>query len=338
MLATLHLLWMYAANRFKSRRRLEAENLFLRHQLNIVLRRAPRGLRLHGSDRALLVWMTWLWPSLLSLSRVVQPDTILRWHRTGFRAYWRWKSRRRAGRPRISCELRELIRQMSKENSLWGAPRIHRELLKLGFAIAESTVSKYMIRHRGPPSQTWRTFLRNHAEAIAAIDLCVVPTLTFERLFAFLIVGHGRRQLLWFAVTRQPTAEWLAQQVVQAFPWETAPAYLIRDNDGAYGQMFTSRLRTMGIRDRPISPRSPWQNSYVERLIGTLRRDCLDHVLIFSEQHLRQVLKSYALYYNEARTHLGLSKDTPLPRTIQCSGIISATPVLSGLHHRYARI
>ena len=210
--------------------------------------------------------------------------------------------------------------------------------MKLGFAIAESTVSKYMIRHRGPPSQTWRTFLRSHAEAIAAIDLCVVPTLTFERLFAFLIVGHGRRQLLWFAVTRQPTAEWLAQQVVQAFPWETAPAYLIRDNDGAYGQMFTSRLRTMGIRDRPISPRSPWQNSYVERLIGTLRRDCLDHVLIFSEQHLRQVLKSYALYYNEARTHLGLSKDTPLPRTIQCSGIISATPVLSGLHHRYARI
>jgi hypothetical protein len=183
MLATLHLLWMYAANRFKSRRRLEAENLFLRHQLNIVLRRAPRGLRLHGSDRALLVWMTWLWPSLLSLSHVVQPDTILRWHRTGFRAYWRWKSRRRDGRPRISCELRELIRQMSKENSLWGAPRIHGELLKLGFAIAESTVSKYMIRHRGPPSQTWRTFLRNHAEAIAAIDLCVVPTLTFERLF-----------------------------------------------------------------------------------------------------------------------------------------------------------
>src|SRR6266508_2798793 len=174
---------------------------------------------------------------------------------------------------------------MSKENPLWGAPRIHGELLKLGFEIAESTVSKYMIRRRGPPSQTWRTFLANHADAIAAIDLYVVPTLAFERLFAFLIMGHGRRQLLWFAVTRHPTAEWLAQQIVEAFPWDKAPTYLVRDNDGAYGQAFLTRVRTMGIRDRPISPRSPWQNPYVERLIGTLRRDCLDHVLIFGERH-----------------------------------------------------
>ena len=227
---------------------------------------------------------------------------------------------------------------MSKENPLWGAPRIHGELLKLGFEIAESTVSKYMIRHRGPPSQTWRTFLRNHADAIAAIDLCVVPTLTFERLFAFLVVGHGRRQLLWFAVTRHPTAEWLAQQIVEAFPWDTAPGYLIRDNDGAYGETFTNRLRTMGIRDRPISPRSPWQSPYVERLIGTIRRECLDHLLVFGEQHLRQVLESYSLYYSQTRTHLGLSKDVPLRRAIQRYGTITATPVLSGLHHRYARI
>jgi transposase InsO family protein len=168
--------------------------------------------------------------------------------------------------------LRGLIRRMSGENPLWGAPRIHGELLKLGFKIAESTVSKYMIRRRGPPSQTWRTFLRSHAEAIAAIDLCVVPTLTFERLFAFLVLGHGRRQLLWFAVTRNPTPEWLAQQIVQAFPWNTAPTYLVRDNDRAYGSAFTRRLRAMGIRDRPTSPRSPWQNPCAERLIGTLRR------------------------------------------------------------------
>jgi len=168
---------------------------------------------------------------------------------------------------------------MSKENPLWGAPRIHGELLKLGFEIAESTVSKYMIRRRGPPSQTWRTFLRNHAEAIAAIDLCVVPTVRFECLFAFLVLGHGRRQLLWFAVTRHPTAEWLAQQIVEAFPWTAAPTYLVRDNDGAYGQAFTRRLRTMGIRDRPTSPRSPWQNAYVERLIGTttIRTTIWDH-------------------------------------------------------------
>ena len=191
------------------------------------------------------------------------------------------------------------MRRMSEENPLWGAPRIHGELLKLGFKVAESTVSKYMIRRRGPPSQTWRTFLRNHAEAIAAIDLCVVPTLSFECLFAFLVLGHGRRQLLWFAVTRNPTAEWLAQQIVQAFPWNTAPTYLVRDNDGAYGQAFTRRRRTMGIRDRPTSPRSPWQNPYAERLIGTLRRECLDHVLIFGERHLRRILALYSSYYND---------------------------------------
>ena len=338
MLGFLLLLRTFVSNPFRSRRRLEVENLFLRHQLNIALRGAPHHLRLRRSDRALLVWMTWLWPSLLGLSRVVQPDTILRWHRAGFRAYWRWKSRGRPGRPRVSRELRELIQRMNKENPLWGAPRIHGELLKLGLEIAESTVSKYMIRRGGPPSQTWRTFLHNHAHTIAAIDLCVVPTLTFECLFAFVVVGHDRRQLLWFAVTRHPTAEWLAQQIVEAFPWGTAPTYLVRDNDGAYGQAFTSRVRAMGIRDRPISPRSPWQNPYVERLIGTLRRDCLDHVLIFGERHLRRVLTMYSRYYNETRTHLGLSKDAPGRRAVQRSGTIIAIPILSGLHHRYARI
>ena len=338
MLALMQLFVAFVSNRFKSPRRLEIENLYLRHQLNIALRQTRHRFRLKGADRALMVWMTWLWPSILSLSRVVQADTILRWHRAGFRAYWRWKSRRRSGRPGIARELREVIRQMSRQNPLWGAPRIHGELLKLGFEVAESTVSKYMIRHRGPPSQSWRTLLHNHAHAIAAIDLCVVPTATFERLFAFLVIGHSRRQLLWFAVTRHPTAEWLAQQIVEAFPWDTVPTYVIRDNDCSYGDTFTARLRAMGIRDRPISPRSPWQNAYVERLIGTLRRDCLDHVLIFGEAHLRGVLTAYTSYYNEARTHLGLWKDTPLPRAVQRSGAIVAVPILSGLHHRYARI
>lgn len=215
MLAILHLLGTLVADLFRSRCRLEVENLFLRHQLNIALRRAPNCPRLRGRDRALLVWLTWLWPSLLGLARVVQPDTILRWHRAGFQAYWRCKSRGQPGRPKIERKLRELIRRMSKENPLWGAPRIHGELLKLGFEIAESTVSNYMVKHRGPPSQTWQTFLPNHADAIAAIHLCVVPTVTFECLFAFLVVGHGRRPLLWFAVTRHPTAEWLSQQIVE---------------------------------------------------------------------------------------------------------------------------
>jgi transposase InsO family protein len=338
MLAILHLLVMFVADIFKSRRRVEAENLFLRHQLNIALRQAPPRLRLRGSDRALLVWMTRLWPSLIGVAQVVQPETILRWHRAGWKAFWRWKSRKRAGRPKIDRGLRDLIRRMSNENQQWGASRIHGELLMLGFEVAQSTVSKYMVRGGTPPSQSWKTFLRNHAQAIAAIDLCVVPTLTFERLFAFLVLGHGRRQLLWFEVTRHPTAEWLARQVTEAFPWTSAPAYLVRDNDGAYGHVFKSRVRAMGIRDRPISPGSPWQNGYAERLIGTVRRECLDRMLIFSESHLRRVLASYAAYYNQARTHLALQKDAPLHRAVQRSGVIVAIPILSGLHHQYVRI
>jgi transposase InsO family protein len=227
---------------------------------------------------------------------------------------------------------------MSKENSLWGASRIHGELLMLGFEVAQSTVSKYMVRGRNPPSQTWKIFLGNHAEAIATIDICVVPTVTFDLLFAFLVLGHGRRELLWFEVTRHPTAEWLARQITEAYPWASAPAYLVRDNDRAYGHVFTSRVRAMGIRDRPISPGSPWQNGYVERLIGTLRRECLDHVLIFGETHLRQILTLYASYYNQSRTHLSLRKNAPIGRSVQRYGTVAATPILSGLHHRYARI
>jgi len=210
MFTAFHALGMFVVDLFKSRCRLEAENLFLRHQLNVALRRAGPRPRLCGSDRALLALMTMFWPSLLGVAQVVQPDTILRWHRAGFNMFWHWKSRNRAGRPRIDCGLRDLIQRMSRENPLWGASRIHGELLMLGFEVAQSTVSKYMTRPSRPPSQTWKTFLRNHAEAIAAIDMCVVPTLSFDLLFAFLVLGHGRRQLLWFEVTRHPTAEWLA--------------------------------------------------------------------------------------------------------------------------------
>ena len=283
MLAILHLLVMFVADIFESRRRLEAENLFLRHQLNIVLRRAPPRLRLHGSDRALLVWMTRVWPTLLDVSQVVKPETILRWHRSGFNAFWRWKSRNRAGRPKVDRELRDLIRRMGSENPLWGAPRIHGELLMLGFEVAQSTVSKYMVRGRRSPSQSWKTFLQNHAEAIAAVDMCVVPTLTFERLFAFLVLGHGRRQLLWFEVTRHPTAEWLARQITEAFPWASAPSYLVRDNDGAYGYVFLAPGHghgyprpadltpvpmakwSCGASDRDCAPRVPRSNADLRR-------------------------------------------------------------------------
>jgi transposase InsO family protein len=248
------------------------------------------------------------------------------------------KSRNRAGRPRIDRGLCDLIQRMSRENRLLGAPRIHGELLMLGFEVAQSTVSKYIERRPRPPSQTWKTFLQNHAEAIAAIDMWVVPTLTFDLLFAFLVVGHGRRQLLWIEVTRHPTAEWLARQITEAFPWSSAPAYLVRDNDRAYGHAFTSRVRAMGIRDRPISPRSPWQNGVAERLIGTLRRKCLDQLVIFGEAHLRRVLAAFADYYNQTRPHLALQKDAPLRRAVQRTGSIIAVPVLGGLHHQYVRI
>jgi transposase InsO family protein len=280
MFAILHALGMLVTDLFKPRCRLEAENLFLRHQLAVALRRAPRRLRLRRSDRALLIWMTKLWPSLIGATQVVQPEIILRWHRAGSKVFWRWKSRNRAGRPKIDRGLRDLIQRMSGENRLWGASRIHGELLMLGFEVAQSTVSKYMARPSNPPSQTWKTFLQNHAEAIAAIDMCIVPTLTFDLLFALLVLGHGRRQLLWFEVTRRPTAEWLARQITEAFPWASAPAYLVRDNDRAYGHIFTSRVRAMGIRDRPISPGSPWQNGIAERLIRTVRRECLDYILV----------------------------------------------------------
>jgi transposase InsO family protein len=338
MFAILYALGMFVADLFKSRCRLEAENLLLRHQLTIALRRAPPRLRLLGSDRALLIWMTRFWSSLLDAVQVVQPETVLRWHRACFRMFWRWKSRHRAGRPRIDRGLRDLIRRMSRENPLWGASRIHGELLMLGFEIAQSTVSKYMVRRQNPPSQPWKTFLRNQAEAISAIDMCIVRTLTFDLLSAFLVLGHGRRQLLWFEVIRHPTAEWLARQITEAFPWTSAPAYLVRDNDRAYGYVFTSRVRAMGIRDRPIAPGSPWQNGCAERLIGKLRRECLDQVVIFSEMHLRRILSAYAAYYNQARTHLALQKDAPSHRAVRRSGTIVDIPILAGLHHQYVRI
>lgn len=338
MFSILYALGMAIADLAKSRARLEAEILLLRHQLNVALRRVPPRVRLRGGDRAFMVLIVRLWPSLLDVVQVVQPETFLRWHRAGLRIYWRWKSRKRVGRPRIDRGLRDLIRRMSQENPLWDASRIHGELLMLGFEVAQSTVSKYMVRGRRPSSQSWKTFLRNHANTIAAIDLCVVPTVTFERLFAFLVVGHERRRLLRIEVARHPTAEWLARQITEALPWATAPSYLIRDNDGAYGHVFTSRVKAMGIRDRPISPGSPWQNGIAERLIGTLRRECLDHIIVIGESHLRCVLSAYAAYYNQTRPHRSLQKDAPLRRTVQRIGEVAVTPILGGLHHQYVRI
>jgi transposase len=271
------------ASPFKSKSRLEAENAVLRHQL-IVLRRKLKGrARLTNYDRWFFVQMYRCFPSILKVVTIVQPETLVSWHRAGFRRYWRWKSRRRGGRPRIEIELRALIRQMSTENQLWGAPRIHGELLKLGFSVAQSSVAKYMVKRRGPPSQGWKTFLRNHAPDIAAMDLLVVPTIGFKLLYCFVIVRIDRRDLVWINVTTNPTAEWIARQITEAFPWDDAPRYMIRDRDRIYGAVVARRLRAMGIRDKPIAPASPRQNGFAERLIGSIRRECLDHVIVVGE-------------------------------------------------------
>jgi transposase InsO family protein len=231
-----------------------------------------------------------------------------------------------------------LIRSMSIENPLWGAPRIHGELLKLGFEVAQSSVAKYMIKRRRPPSQGWSTFLHNHAPDIAAMDLLVVPTIGFKLLYALVIVRLDRRDLVWINTTTNPTAEWVARQITEAFPWNEAPRYMIRDRDHIYGAVVTRRLRAMGIRDRPTAPASPWQNGYAERLIGSIRRECLDHVIVWGEPHLRRIVRSYANYYNNMRTHRSLNKDAPISRPIQRTGIISSRPILGGLHHHYVRI
>jgi transposase InsO family protein len=277
------------ASPFKSKLRLEAENAALRRQV-IVLRRKLRGrVRLTNQDRWFFVQLYRWFPSILTVITIVQPETLVRWHRAGFRCYWRWKSRRRGGRPQIEADLRALIRQMSMENLLWGAPRIHGELLKLGFSVAQSTVARYMVKRRGPPSQGWKTFLRNHAPDIAAMDLFVVPTIGFGLLYGFVIVRIDRRNLVWINVTANPTAEWIARQITEAFPWDSAPGYMIRDRDRIYGAVVTRRLRAMGIRDKPIAPASPWQNGFAERPIGSIRRECLNHAIICGEAHLRRV-------------------------------------------------
>jgi transposase InsO family protein len=325
---------------FKSKVRLEAENAVLRHQLIVVRRRLHGRVRLTNHDRWFFIELYRWFPSILQVLAVIRPETLVRWHRAGFRCYWRWKSRPLGGRPQIDTELRVLIRRMSMENPLWGAPRIHSELLKLGFSVAQSTVAKYMVKRRGPPSQGWRTFLRNHAPDIAAMDLFVVPTIGFDLLYAFVIVRLDRRDLVWINVTTNPTAEWIARQITEAFPWDGAPRYMGPGPRSDLRRHCHTPIASHGhsVRDKPIAPASPWQNGFAERLIGSIRRECLDHIIVLGEAHLRRILKSYARYYNETRTHLALDKDAPLSRTVKRAGRILCRPILGGLHHEYIRI
>jgi putative transposase len=325
---------------FRTRAALQVEILALRHQLT-VLKRSHRGrLRLNSTDRLLWVWLSRFWSHWRSALVLVKPETVISWHRKGCRWYWRWKSRKgEPGRPTIDSKVRELIRKVSLANPLWGAPRIHGELLKLGIEVSQATVAKYMARRRKPPSQSWRAFLSNHVKQLVSTDFFVVPTVSFRVLYVFVILAHHRRRLLHFNVTAHPTSEWTAQQIVEALPWDRVPRYLLRDRDSIYGESFRERVRGMGIGEVLTAPRSPWQNPYVERLVGSIRRECLDHVIVFNESSLRRILKSYTKYYLHSRTHLALAKDAPEPRATQSPelGAVIEIPEVGGLHHRYER-
>jgi putative transposase len=325
---------------FVSRSDLILENLALRQQLTVQQRTIKRP-KLKRKDRIFWAWLSRIWPQWKSALIVVKPETVIKWHRQGFKLYWRWKSRsKKVGRPKVKKEIRDLIRQMSRENPTWGAPRIQAELKLLGFEIADSTVAKYMIRQKKPPSQTWRSFLKNHVKQIAAIDFFTVPTVRFQILYCFIVLRHHRRRIVHFNVTANPNARWTAHQLTEAFPYDEAPKYLIRDRDGIYGNFFQQRVKKMGIREVLIAPKSPWQNPYCERVIGSIRRECLDHFIILSENHLCCILKDYMDYYNNCRTHLSLDRNSPSLRDIEppSKGKVISIPKVGGLHHVYKRV
>jgi len=325
----------------RSRLELEAEILALRHQLAVLQRQAPGRPRLGRADRFLWVLLSRLWPNWRRAVQIVTPDTVVRWHRRGFALYWRWRSSPgRAGRPAVAADIRALIRQMRAANPLWGAPRIHGELRKLGIEIAQATVAKYLARYGGKaPSQTWRSFLSNHVSQIASVDFFTVPTATFRVLFVFVVLSHDRRRIVHLNVTAHPTAAWTAQQIREAWPWDTAPRFVIRDRDTIYGSDLRRAAQSMGVEDVLTAPRSPWQNPFVQRVIGSIRRECLDHVIVWNERSLRRYLRQYLAYYHEWRTHLSLDKDAPVPRAVQPStcGTVVQVPHLGGLHHHDER-
>ena len=322
-----------------NRARLAAENAALRHQLT-VLQRSTRRPRLRRGDRIFWVWLSKLWSGWRDALVIVQPETVVKWHHQGSKLYWRWKSAGgKIGRPKLDGEVRELIRQMSSANPPWGAPRIRSELRLLGIDVALRTVAKYMVRDRKPPSQTWRTFLNNHVGDVAAIDFFTVPTVSFRVLFCFIVLRHERRKVVHFNVTAHPSAQWTAQQIVEAFPFDEAPRFLLRDRDSIYGQVFQQRVGSMGIEQVLIAPRCPWQNPFAERIIGSIRRECLDHVIVFNEAHLLRVLGEYLDYYHSSRPHLSLACNAPIEREIElpAQGRVIAEPQVGGLHRRYRR-
>ncbi len=330
--ALLSALW----NCVRSRAELQLELLALRQQIHVLERSRRSRLRLSRADRVFWVWLSRVWTGWRRQLIIVQPATVIAWHRQGFQWWWRWKSRRRTGRPLVSPDVRALIRTMCEANPLWGAPRIHDEWLKLGLVISQASVARYMVGGRRPPSQTWRTCLTNHKHQLMAADFFVVPTVTYRLLFVLVLLAHDRRRLVHLAVTADPTAVWTAQQLREACPWDASPRFLVRERDHAFDGL-SATANAMGSHEVLAAPGAPWQNSYVERFIGSVRRECLDHMLVFNESGLLQVLRGYRDYYERSRTHLALAKDTPIPRPVMGDGVVVAIPETGGLHHRYER-
>ena len=338
MIEVLRWLGILISAAVRRRRDLALENLALHQQLAVLKRKGVP--RLRKKDRLFWVVLSRIWAPWRWAWHMVKGDTVVGWQRKGFRAYWaRISQKNSGGRPPASSEVRALIQRMAAANPFWGAPRIHGELLKLGMEISERTVSRLMPQSRKPPSQTWRAFLHNHVRDLVSVDFFTVPTVNFRVLFVFVVLAHHRRRVVHFNVTEHPRAEWAGQQMVEAFPEDTAPRYLLRDRDQIYGWEFHQRIQGMSMKEVLSAPASPWQRAYVERLIGSIRRDCLDHVIVLGEGHLRRILRSYLEYYHHSRTHLALSKDAPESRSVQPPelGDIMELPQGGGLHHRYER-
>lgn len=330
----------FVSTTLRSRLSLQFEIVALRHQIMVYKRSAPRP-RIKRGDRIFWSWIARHWSGWRTAVVIVQPATVIAWQRKRFRDHWAELSNRgKPGRPPVSKEIIDLIRKMSEANVGWGSPRIVGELRKLRSGVAKSTVEKYRVRSRKPPSPTWKSFLNNHAKDMVSIDFLVVPTLRFKMLYVLVILSHHRRKVVHFNVTEHPTAHWTGQQIIEAFPFDLAPKYLIRDRDGIYGIKFRKRIRSMGIEEVLTAPRSPWQNAFVERMIGSIRRDCLDHIVILNERHLKRIRTTYFGYYHRWRTHLSLEMDSPSSRPVQLtgSGNVVQFPELGGLHHHYERI
>ena len=323
---------------FRGRVALHIEILALRHQLAVYHRHHPR-TRTQLADRLLWAWLSRAWAGWRGALVFVQPSTVIAWQRRRFRDHWARLSRGAPGRPAVAREIRDLIRKMSMANPTWGSPRIVGELAKLGIEVAKATVEKYRIRLRKPRSPTWRAFLEHHVKELMSVDFFVVPTVTFKILYVFFVLSHARRRVVHFNVTEHPTAQWTAQQICEAFPWEAAPRYLVRDRDGVYGPAFKDRVESLRIEEILTAPRSPWQNAFAERLIGTIRRECLDHVVVLNERHLRKLLVDFLDHYHLWRSHRALAMDCPEPRLVQGPqhGAVVEVAEAGGLNRHYER-